>query len=86
VWKAVTALRLQDGIEIITVDVDQGVAVLKRRHNCNRLPIKWEMKIIEEGVINALTYEDLVAHRDVFLRLVSLSEMRKWLDSDEVYV
>jgi SAM-dependent methyltransferase len=78
-WKAAVSTRLQDGLEIVIVDVDQGVGLIRRRLNRHRMDIELESKILEDG-IDKLDYSFLRAERERVLRLITLSEMREWLD------
>jgi hypothetical protein len=46
VWKVIPYLRIQDGLEIVTVDIDLGVSVIRRKPNHHRLPMSIEHKIL----------------------------------------
>jgi len=73
--------RLQDGLEIIIVDIDQGVGLIRRRRNNNRMEMSLENILLEDG-INALTWNLLKIKRESLLRLVTLDQMRQWLDDE----
>ena len=80
-WKAAAMTRLQDGLEIIIVDIDQGVGLIRRRRNNNRMEMSLENILLEDG-INALTWNLLKFKRESLLRLVTLDQMRQWLDDE----
>ena len=73
--------RLQDGLEIIIVDIDQGVGLIRRRRNNNRMEMSLENILLEDG-INALTWNLLKFKRENLLRLVTLDQMRQWLNDE----
>ena len=81
-WKAAALIRLQDGLEIIVVDIDQGVGLIRRRRNNNRMKMSLENILLENGM-DALTWNLLKSERENLLRLVTLDQMRKWLDDNE---
>ena len=81
-WRAAVALRLQDGLEIVIGDFEHGVGVIRRKLNRHRLPVEWERKLLTKNPIDALGWEDLDQNREVLHRLMTLNEVKKWLDSD----
>jgi len=83
VWKVVAYVRLQDGLEVVTVDADMGIAVIRRRLNSHRLPIDIEYKLLDSP-LEALSYSDFSEKRNDILRLVSLKEFRSWLDTESL--
>jgi hypothetical protein len=87
VWKTIPIIRLQDGLEIVTIDINHGVSVIRRRKNENRLPVELEKKILlpENGnALEAITFEDFDKYyRDTILRLVCLQEFKIWIDQEE---
>ena len=66
----------------MTVDVDCGVTVVKRRRNTHKLPMAWEM-ILSPSPMTAINYTDLSENRDMFLRLVTMAELDVWLSGGE---
>lgn len=83
VWKVVAYLRTRDDVEVVTIDIDHGVTIVRKRPNLHRLPAELERRALSAGnPIEAFTYVDLEAHRNMILRLVSLTEFRAWLDED----
>jgi predicted O-methyltransferase YrrM len=82
VWKAVVALRLLDYIEVVVVDIDHGVGVIRKRPNHHPLSAEWIDKL---GYIpiDVLTNEHLNEARRELLRLVSWNGLQRWLDEEE---
>jgi hypothetical protein len=84
VWKVVGYLRTFEDIEIVTVDVDHGVAVVRRRPNLHPLPTPLlEQLLRSEDPLEAFTYAELIQHRESLLRLVSVAEFRAWLNEEQ---
>lgn len=80
VWKVALSLRLRSDLEIVIIDVDHGMGVVRRRPNLHPLPAEFAERLrAAENVLEAFTYQDLDAHREEFLRLVSVAEYRDWL-------
>lgn len=79
-WRTVVALRLQDGLEIVVGDFDHGVGVVRRRLNKYRLPVEWEQKLLSSDPLSVLDWTDFDTHRNTFLRLMSLQELKLWMD------
>lgn len=81
VWKVVALLRYADDLEVVTVDVDHGVAVIQKRANRHPLPESILLKYKEHSgnILHALDYQDLELHREQLLRLVSIAELKQWL-------
>jgi hypothetical protein len=44
-WRAAVALRVINELEIVVVDIDHGVGVIRKRPNTHRLPSEWETSI-----------------------------------------
>jgi len=82
VWKAAATLRLQDGLEVVIADVDYGVGIVRRKFNRHRLPPEWEARLVSEGV-DSLQWSDLEAHRETLLRLMTMEQVRAWLDEKD---
>ena len=83
VWKVVAFLRNADDVEVVTVDVDHGVAVLRRRPNLHPLPALLQLKLLAPApgvsMLDALSYQDLDNYRAEVLRLVTVAEFRQWM-------
>lgn len=80
VWKAIVALRLQDGLEVVVGDFDYGVAVVQRRLNRHRLPMAVEDKLLGGNAIDILDYDiDFAGKSHELLRLMTIYELRQWL-------
>jgi hypothetical protein len=84
VWKVVAALRGRPDIEVVTIDVDHGVGVVRKRPNRHPLPMELQAKLVAAGdrPLDAFTYAQLEDHRDELLRLVTVAEFREWLRSE----
>lgn len=80
VWKAAVAMRLRQDIEIVVVDIDMGVGVIRKRANPKPLPIEWQ-NYLGINPISMLTYDHISNYRDTLLRLISVSDLKKWLDN-----
>ena len=90
-WRAALALRMRDDLDMVVVDVDQGVGVIRRYPNSNRLPSVWAKRLKSAGglnedgtctsmeFINEISYKEFDEHRETFLKLVTLHEFREWL-------
>lgn len=80
VWKVVVLLRLLPDVEVIIIDIDHGIGVLRRRPNQHRLPEEFEQKLaLAENKLEVFSYMDLELHRNILLRLMSVVEFRAWL-------
>ena len=78
-------MRLMDNVEVVVADCDHGIGIARRMPNTHRLPMEWEMKLLS-APIDALTYADLDAHRELLLRLMSMSEVYAWLDEGDASI
>jgi hypothetical protein len=94
-WRAAVALRVINELEIVVVDIDHGVGVIRKRPNTHRLPSEWETRLLlaggwdimhEDGdmmpFIEEISYQELDANREVLLRLMSMNGLRRWLHED----
>jgi hypothetical protein len=81
VFKAVIASRLFDGVEIVVGDFDHGVGIMRRRRNHHPLPSHWVNRILHNP-LDSLTFNDLAVNRDTLLRLMTIQEVRDWLDEE----
>lgn len=66
VWRAIVRLRQRHDITVYTVDTDEGCAVIEKKPN--HLPLR---------VTRDLTYENLAAHREIWLNLISVKEFTR---------
>lgn len=83
VWKVLVYLRTRQDVEVVTIDLDHGVAVVRKRPNLHPLAAELERRALQPAnPIEAFTYVDLDLHRNEMLRLVSLTEFRSWLNED----
>jgi hypothetical protein len=94
-WRAAVALRVINELEIVVVDIDHGVGVIRKRPNTHRLPSEWEMILLLAGgwdimhgdgdmpLIEEISYQELDANREVLLRLMSMNGLRRWLHNPD---
>jgi hypothetical protein len=105
VWKVVSVLRQIDDIEVVVLDIDHGVGIVRRRRNRHRLDPIWREKIQYSTInssdpdynphqfvvrdyrgfqcdLDGIEWSDLYKNRVELLRLMSLHEMRAWLNSE----
>ena len=81
VWKVIPLIRMQDGLEVITIDIDHGVTVIRRKPNMHRLPPDLERRVLLSSSLETFTFEEFdMTHRNTLLRLVTVEEFRDWLD------
>lgn len=66
VWKAIVKLRQRHDITVYTVDTDEGCAIIEKKPN--HLPLR---------VTRELTFDNLEAHRQIWLNLISVKEFQK---------
>jgi hypothetical protein len=78
-WKAVVALRLLDYIDIVVVDADHGVAVIRKRPNSEPLTEEWKA-FLGSDPIGVLSDSILRTHRQNIIPLVTVFELDYWLD------
>lgn len=71
-WRAAAMTRLQNGLEIIIADIDQGVGLIRRRKNNCRMEMSLESILLEDG-LGALTWNLLKLERE---NLFSLGHIR----------
>jgi hypothetical protein len=80
-WKAVVALRLLDYVEIIVVDVDHGVGVVRKRPNNRPLSAQW-IEFLGNDPISKLSNDILATSRTELLRLATVDGLEVWLDQE----
>lgn len=81
-WKAAVAMRMAVDVEILVVDIDFGVGVLRRRTNRHPLSVAWQRRL-SVNPVSMLRFTDYLAHRQDLLRLTSLSDFVLWLDEEK---
>jgi hypothetical protein len=77
-WKAVVSMRLHPHVEVVVLDVDYGVAVMRRRENKHPLPNEW-VQFLGINPIAMLDYDHLSEQREVLHRLMSFADLDEWL-------
>lgn len=86
VWKVTMVLRQMLDLDLVIVDVDHGVGVLRVTPNTRLLPpsspLLQTMNTAEDP-LQAFSYEDLDEHREEMLPLVSMLGLRLWLAAQE---
>ena len=80
-WKAVVAVRLMSDVEIVVVDIDCGVGVLRRRENKHPLPHHL-VEYLDMDPVSMLNYEMLDSDRFGLLRLMSYQDMVNWVEEE----
>ena len=82
VWKALVALRIvRNDLDIVTIDTDHGVGVIRRGAPTAHLPDHWK-ETLGDYPIHRLNYPDhLEPHRDELLNLMTIREFKKWFHS-----
>ena len=82
VWKTAAMIRLMEGVEIVIVDVDHGVGVVRRRRNKHRMRPELEKEVAKKG-FDGMDWDFLQRERNELLRLVTLEGLKSWLDEEE---
>jgi hypothetical protein len=88
-WRAAVAMRLVSDYEIVIVDIDLGCGVIRKRPNTHPLPAQWHHQLLQMGTLpnqtlpgsHSLPYQEFDRHRDVFYRLMTLLQLREWLET-----
>ena len=85
VWKALVALRLRSDLDIVTVDVDEGIGAIRRvppsaAQVSRHVPLseEWKTKLGSFPIHN-LNYSHLESNRVELLNLVTRTEFLQWL-------
>jgi SAM-dependent methyltransferase len=81
-WKAAVALRLHMDVDMVVVDVDHGVGVLRRGENRHPLSSQWQ-ELLGASPLSMLQWEHLKNHRDELLTLVTVDEFVDWLEEQQ---
>ena len=69
VWKAIVDLRQDENLEIYTLKIDQGIGVIKKIKNTNKLILKKN--------ISKLKFKDFYFNYKEYMRLINLDELKK---------
>ena len=77
VWKALVALRLRDDLDIITIDTDHGIGVIRKGTPNTKLSEYWRT-VLNPYPIPFLNYTHLEQHRTELLNLKTIREFKKW--------
>jgi hypothetical protein len=88
-------LRIQEGLEYVTIDAKHGVTVIRRRFHGPRQDIDVEKELLlsllsdsdggqgaSRGVLDALTLDEFFSVKEKLLNLVSMEGFRQWADLD----
>lgn len=82
VWKVVMVLRQVIDLDLVVIDVDHGVGVLRVTPNTHILasgsPLLTALQQAPDP-LHAFSYQDLETHRPEILPLVSMLGFRVWL-------
>ena len=69
VWKAIVDLRRLDNLDIFTCEMDQGIALIKKRKNTSQLIIDKQIK--------ELKFKDYFYNYKQYMRIITLDELRR---------
>jgi len=69
VWKAIVDLRRDENLDIYTLKIDQGIGVIKKIKNTNKLILKKD--------ISKLKFKDFYFNYKEYMRLIDLDELKK---------
>ena len=84
-WRALVALRLRSDLDIVTVDVDQGIGAIRRvppsaAHISRHVPLSDEWKaLLGKYPIHNLEYSLLESNRVELLNMMTRTEFLQWL-------
>ncbi len=82
VYKAAVAMRLRPDIEMVVVDIDYGVGIIRRRENQHPLPVEVARHLGGNPLVT-LDYEYFDEHRRTLLRLMSIQDAKNWLAEED---
>jgi predicted O-methyltransferase YrrM len=82
VWKVVVALRLLPDAEVVTIDIDCGVAAVRKRPNRHPLNNVWK-QYFGPNPLSMLKWEHYRDHKEELMRFVSVDEFFSWINEDE---
>ena len=69
VWKAIVDLRQQENLEIYTCEIDQGIAIIKKKKNTSTLKL--------DKPINKLKFKDYFNNYKEYMRVISLEKFKE---------
>jgi hypothetical protein len=69
-------------VDMVVVDVDHGVGVLRRGENRHPLSSQWQ-ELLGASPLSMLQWEHLKNHRDELLTLVTVDEFVDWLEEQQ---
>ena len=85
VYKAVVALRLRNDLDIVTIDTDHGITVIRRGTPNTQLSEYWQTAL-QPYPIHFLNYTHLEENRTDLLNLMTIREFKKWFHQSEKLV
>ena len=65
--------------EVVTIDADNGIAVVRKRQNRHLLSSDWQQVLSIKDPMSILTMKQLQENREHLLRLMSWDEFRTWI-------
>lgn len=85
VYKAAVALRFHENIEVVVVDIDHGVGVIRKRRNQHPLSSRWQLQLgTAADTLTRMTWEDFSENKKELVRLITVKELRSWLDEESI--
>ena len=66
----------------ISVDIDTGVAVIRKRPNEHPLAPHWS-DLFSVSVISMLSYDTFQRNKHELMRMMSFQDMKHWMDEEE---
>ena len=65
--------------EVVTIDADNGITVVRKRNNRYPLSSEWQQFLTDNDPLSKLTMQHLLQNRETLLKLVSWDEFRIWI-------
>ncbi len=85
-YRAAVALRLRSDLEIVVIDVDHGLGVVRRRVNSRPLSPHWQAALQGAGSsqhpVDGVSWDLFAANKDAIMGLVTVAQFRAWLDEE----
>ena len=69
VWKAIVDLRQDENLKIYTLEIDQGIGVIKKIKNQNKLSLN--------KPVNSLKFKDFYYNYNEYMNLINLDMFKK---------
>ena len=69
VWKAIVDLRQDENLQIYTLEIDQGIGVIKKIKNQNKLSLN--------KPVNSLKFKDFYYNYNEYMNLINLDMFKK---------